>query len=208
MLFPFIFHSIYFIEYNFRGFRIKCFVINFKVFIMLYKMNDWNPNEVCCLYHIYFSIVQSFSLLHSDLVQNVNILRQKQNGHLISKTFCKVIFSYEMYCILIQISPKYLLKGEVYKNPTLVRLIAWSKQATSQYTYILSAWLMSDKFSLVLSIDTVYLALMGKPSGVCCEYLGYCSGFIMSVMASQITSVLIVCSSVCLGVDQRQLPVW
>ena len=59
--------------------------------------------------------------------------------NVISQTFLKLIHLYEIYCVLIQISMKFVHKGPNYKTSTLVETMAWHRtsdiaQMMAQFT--------------------------------------------------------------------------
>ena len=64
---------------------------------------------------------------HSNVKDNVNTLRQRQNGrHFADDTF-KPIFLNENIQILIKISLKFVPKVSINNNPALVQIMAWRR---------------------------------------------------------------------------------
>ena len=57
----------------------------------------------------------------------VNILRLRQNGRRFAADMFKCIFLNESYFILIQISLKFVPRGPISNNPTLVQMMAWRR---------------------------------------------------------------------------------
>ena len=78
--------------------------------------------ELCTLKHTHSNSYHIFSAC-----QGVNTLRPRQDGrHLADDIFMCILFN-ENCCILIKFSLKYVRKGQIDNNPTLVQIMAWRR---------------------------------------------------------------------------------
>ena len=155
-----------------------------------------------------------------------NTLGPGQNGiHFADDSF-RYIFVTDFYCILIWISTKFDPKG--WLNDKTILVIAWCRQATSHYMnrYWLSVIVspLGDKeLTLEVPRDVVSFGRFFSDQCICIENLQrkfkknhasvcsqhcccwwhpYYGDVIMGAMASQITSLTIVYSTVYSGADQ------
>ena len=66
-----------------------------------------------------------FQTLHSIIEIHGLILKPWQNGPHFEESISKLIFWNGGYCIFIQMSLKFVSKGPIYNNPSLVQVMAW-----------------------------------------------------------------------------------
>ena len=75
---------------------------------------------------IYVSQYLSF-VTHVSIMTNINTLRPRQHGRYVADDIFKCIFFNENILILIQISLKFVPKGQFDNNPALVQIMAWQQ---------------------------------------------------------------------------------
>ena len=66
-------------------------------------------------------------LLASEVLHDLNLSPPGQNGRLFPDAIFKHIFMNEKFCILIQISLKFVPEGPINNNPALVQIMAWRR---------------------------------------------------------------------------------
>ena len=96
----------------------------------------------------------------------VNTLRPRQNGHHFADDIFKCIFIYEKFCILLQISMKFVPKGSINNIPALVQIMAWRRagdkplsepMTVSLLTHICVTrpqWVNNNKKTIKLCMDS------------------------------------------------------
>ena len=120
--------------------------------------------------------------------QCMNSLSPRQNGRHFADDIFKCIFLNANVRISIKISLNFVPKGSINNIPSLVQIMAWRRPG--------------DKpLSEPMMVSLLTHICVTRPQWV--NRVHY-SDVIMSAMASQITGVSKVCSTVCSGVAQRK----
>ena len=89
----------------------QCLMILKTIFIALtmFFLNDWG------------------NLMRHRAMPRVNLLRPRQNGRHFSEDICKCIFLNGNVWISIEISLKFISKGQINNIPALVQIMAWRR---------------------------------------------------------------------------------
>ena len=130
----------------------------------------------------------------------VNTLRPRQNGRRFPDDIFKRLFLNENVWTSINISLKVVPMGPINNIPALVPIMAWHRQGDKPLSEPMMISLLTH--ICVTSMSYSHSSLAWVNPALSCHELHY-SDVIMGAMASQITGVSIVYSTVCSGVDQR-----
>ena len=106
---------------------------------LYYKWSHiWNyESPVISCQHIAWSVCESVCLLTNDTIRAslviqrtcfaINSSSDGQNGRHVLHNILRWILINGQFCILINISPKFVTKGPIDNSPTLVRIMAWRR---------------------------------------------------------------------------------
>ena len=139
-----------------------------------------------------------------------NTLRPRQNGrHFADDTF-KCIFLNENVEISIKISLKFVPKGPINNIPSLVQVMAWRRPGDKPLTEPMVVKSLTHicvtrpqwvkRIMAVEDFKYIFVDLKSRASHHC----NNCNDVIMGAVASQITSVSVIYSTVYSGGDQRK----
>ena len=139
-----------------------------------------------------------------------NTLRQRQNGRRFADDTFKRIFLNENVRISIKISPKFVPKGSINNNPALGQIMAWRRSGDKPLSEPMMVSLLTHicvtrpqwvNGVIYRAIQFIHLLIWEILKLCDCMTLQWCH---MSVMASQNTGNLTICSIAYWGKQQRK----
>ena len=94
----------------------------------LQYIHHWSDNIVLFTFSWYTSQITAFEIVHQTADDHMALTYPpEQSGRLFADDIFRCIFVNEKFCILVEISLKFIPKGPIDNNPALVQIMAWRR---------------------------------------------------------------------------------